>query len=205
MAIDAQFIQIKVFGELQGQEVLNVFHYQLFLDANPSVALSDVAVSWGVFFDQFVMSLLSTTFTTSRVVIDNLSAPLEFYEGTFVATGDATGDCMPAHDTFSVKLIRQSKLTRNGRKSFSGVSENTANNGVITLPAQTVTELENFCGQPLEFLNPENGDAPYFLNPVIIGRTLNAQGIYELDLNRVNLVVGAQLNPRVRTQNTRKA
>jgi hypothetical protein len=42
------------------------------------------------------------------------------------------------------------------------------------------------------------------LENVIVGRTLNAQGVYEIDLARVNFVESITIKQYVTTQNSRK-
>lgn len=204
MATTGDVIRITTKASLQGQEVLNVFFYNINIDDTPGVNLSELGVQWGVGFDTSIVTALSSQLTYQNIILENLTDGFEFSEGTYTATGDADGQPLPVHDTVSVKLLRSSKLTRNGRKSFSGLTENQNDNGNLGMSALQISEIESFLGQPFTYLDPNDNSLTAILQPVIVGRTLDVNGVYQLDLNRLNPITGATVNPRIRTQNTRK-
>lgn len=204
MVQDNDILQLTVFGRQQGQDVLNVFHYLYFTESVNNPSLEDIATAWGIEFDTKVLVALSTKLSYQRVLLENLTDGLEFSDGTYIASGDVTGEALPSHDTYSVKLIRSTKLTRNGRKSFAGVAENLQADGAVLLSAPQIQDIEDFCGLPLSLPVASISPDPVILSPVIIGRTLDVNGVYQLDLTKINPVTGAQLKLGVRTQNTRK-
>jgi hypothetical protein len=204
MATVGDVIRITTKGLLQGQEVLNVFFYNINIDDTGGVDLAELGVQWGVDFDTEVVSALSTQLQYQNIILENLTDGFEFFEGTYNATGDATGQSLPVHDSLSVKLLRSSKLTRNGRKSFAGLTEDQQSSGNVALSALVISDIETFLGQPFTYVDPVDNSLQAILQPVIVGRTLDANGVYQLDLSRLNPITGATVNPRVRTQNTRK-
>ena len=197
-------IQITTKGSLQGQDILNVFHYQVGTVDSQNSNLEQLTITWFPNFDTQILAELSEVLLITSVLTENLTDGVSIFEASVNANGDIQGECLPAHDTYSFKLTRQTKVTRNGRKSFSGIPEGNQNNGDVVLSAANITQMENFLSQPVELdVNNDPLDL-LILNPVIVGRTLDVNGVYQLDLSKINNVVGAVLSPRIRTQNTRK-
>lgn len=204
MVQDNDILQFTVFAELQGQQVLNVFHYLYFSESASNPALVDIGTAWGVEFDTNVVLYFSEQLQYTRLLIENLTDGLEFSDASYDATGDQVGDTLPVHDTMSVKLLRSNKLTRNGRKSFSGLVEPSTSAGNILFDAATLGDIEDFCGNPLSLAVTATAPDPVILTPVIVGRSLNAEGKYELDLTKINPIVDAIADTVIATQNTRK-
>jgi len=204
MVQNNDILQITTFASFQQDDVLNVFHYQYNFDGPQNPSLADVATAWGTAFDTAINPALSAALVYDRVKIDNLTDGVEFTEGSFDTSGDLAGETLPAHDTISFKLVRQNKLTRNGRKSFSGIIESFQTNGILSVPQVNIDDMETFLGQPLELNIASVAPEPVFLNPVIVGRTKDVNGVYQLDLGKINFVQDAIMNPNVRTQRSRQ-
>ena len=202
---DNDVIQLELVGALQGQIIRNVFHYLIDHGQGGAVNLQTVIPLWFVEFDNMVLASLHTSVSYNLVIGKNLTVPEQIYEANVSATGDALGQCLPVHDTMSVKLIRTLGTTRNGRKSYSGIDEANTDAGDLLLNQSFVDDIEEFHGTTRTYEFP--GSSPAFnvnLIPVIVGRTAVTPGNYQLDLSKINLIAGAQVNSRVRTQNTRK-
>lgn len=197
-------IQVTLLGRLQTQQVVNVFHFRIFTTSGGLFDVTQAVQDWIVDFDASVLSLLSAGLVYDEVKAINLSNPIQILEIGISALGGKAGETLPIHDTVSVKLLRTTGITRNGRKAYSGIVEaDNANGGLLYTPAE-VTQLEDFHSTPFVWTDPDNPSFELTLTPVIVGRTLNAQNVYELDLSKINVIRGAVIAPRVRTQNTRK-
>ena len=189
---------------MQSQDFVNVFHYLVGNNDDANNTLQQIVTGWATQFDTAIVSKLATAMAFQTVKIENLTDGLDIYEGSFTATGDVAGETLPTHDSMSVKLTRQTRLTRNGRKSFGGLAEASVSYGTLTYDQTALDDIEDFLSQPIEV--DVDGDQTNYviLNPVIIGRTKNIDGVYELDLNKINNIIGAVVNPVVSTQNSRK-
>lgn len=197
-------LQFTVIGDLQDQEILNVFTYQVNNIDAVNNNLEAITQKWFIEFDTNILSNFSVNMVYNAVRTLNLTDQIDFYEGSVNASGDQPGTPLPVHDTCSIKLIRQTRLTRNGRKSFSGLTEENTANGNILFGQATVDMMELWLGQPVALDLDDDGQFNFIMTPVIVGRTLDGNGVYQLDLAKINNVIGANMNTRVRTQNTRK-
>jgi len=197
-------IQLEIVGLLLTQVVRNVFHYEVIHEGGGAVDISDVITAWFVDFDTNVLPPLSEKLTYNTVIGKNLTNPIQIYEAGVTANGDLAGDILPAHDCLSVKLVRTTGITRNGRKAYSGVAEAIVTDGVHSISPAQVTALEEFHYLDKPFVTLGDPAINVTFRPIIVGRTETAPGIYTLDLAKINTIKGAQLRPIVKTQNTRK-
>jgi hypothetical protein len=173
------------------------------LPANP-LTDPELAHSYGNLFVTDVIGALSTEATLTNVEAENLTDGLSFGQWAFNDSGIATGDPMPSYVAIGIKLARSSKLTRNGYKRIPGVPEVRCLGNVLTLPPTEKDNLEYFFGGVHQFDDITSPGDFFDLDPVIVGRTLNGEGKYELDLTRVNPITSAQVQTNVTTQNSRK-
>lgn len=202
--ITEQIVRITLFSRLQGQDSINVFFYATEADTLIEATLQDIATTFRDRLSALLFQNLSNTINGQRLLVEEMTNQLSFVDLNINLVGALSGECLPAHDTISITQIRNSRITRNGRKSFSGVPESRTSNGTLQYDAGEVTELESLVGDAFQ-VTPSNGvDPVYVVRPVIVGRTKDANGVYQLDFNKINSVSGASLNTRVRTQNTRK-
>lgn len=197
-------IQLTVDGQLQGQDVLNVFHFLLGVNVGGAVNISDVIPLWFIDFDTSILTLLVTDLEITSIRGINLSNPDAIYEESVQATGDVVGESLPVHDTISVKLIRTTGVTRNGRKSYSGVNEGATSNGDLLYSPAQLQAIEEFHYLDKVYPIPDEPTFEVTFQPVIVGRTQDVNGVYQLDLSKLNAIRGAEVNGRIRTQNTRK-
>lgn len=204
MAVPGDILRLKSFGSYLGQSFLNVWFYEVNTVTNGTVNLFRMAQAWGNGFGSSVLPSLSTSLSVNRIVIDNLTDGLEFADIGVVLPGGAAGDNAPSSLAFGVDLIRTTKITRQGYKRFPGVPEGTVSGNVQSIPAAQVTAIEDFCDASLFLQDYDTLGNDLLLNHVIVGRTKNAQDVYELDLTKINPVSSAQVRAFVSTQNTRK-
>lgn len=197
-------IQIDVIGKMQSSDVRNVFMFEILHGGGGAIDIDDTLVAWFTTFDNEILSQLSSTLSITDLKAKNLTNPLAIFEGSVAADGDQAGEALPVHDTLSFKLLRSSGITRNGRKSYSGLVETLVENGDITLSPAALANMELWHHQDQVFPTLDDPPIDVTYRPVIVGRTLNGSGVYELDLAKINTINGAKANTRVRTQNTRK-
>lgn len=200
-----QIIQITAKGRYLDQDIANVFHYRVeSIDAGSADDTLFLQEWLALFVAQFSL-LLVTDYSFVGASLDNLTDGISFADVGTSATGTLVGDPMPSSVCYAFKLSRSTKITRNGSKRFAGVSENNVSGNVHTFTGVVKDDLEAFLGSALVVdANPDGTVNDVVLSPIIIGRTLNADGVYELDLSKINLVNGAVMNPLVTTQNSRK-
>lgn len=139
-----------------------------------------------------------------RTVMDNLTRPLEFADFSELLTGYAGGDPAPPHDAILIRQTRFNKATRNGYKRIPFIGEAVMGGLTVTNPPGAKAGVEDWFGVEASLTgvyNSENVDTR--LVPIIVGRTANLAGVYEIDLTRINQVVGAVVL-RPTTQNSRK-
>lgn len=204
MATNTDYLRFTHEYLYQGETLLNVFYWQLQGSDGLPVTLDDLVQSYAIKAEIHIMSQLVDSLMWTKLTIDNLSDPNEFFEGVINIPGDDADEGMPSFVTVGVKLLRSTKITRAGYKRFTGIAQSNENAGVINYTPAEVDLIEDFCGQPQTIALTENPSRDVILAPMIIGRTKDANGVYQLDLSRVNAVNGAQVQSYLGSQNTRK-
>ena len=133
--------QYTVVQELEGQQVLNVYHYicrAVGTATNIPIALETV-------FNTIMIGAIKPIQTTDLkyrgAIIINLDNPDEFISGSLTATGDVAPDTMPPFVTWAFRLNRASRSVRNGQKRIGGVPEQFVTLGVATPLALTYLEV----------------------------------------------------------------
>lgn len=205
MAVLTDIIRITNKHTYQGQELLNVFYFQIIDGPTGTISFSDMVQGWGIEYEVNILSYMHETCVWDSALFENLSDDIEFFDESYGFAGEATGDSLPAFVSVAVRLNRQTKITRNGSKRFAGYSENANLAGDMNLSQTAIDAMESFCGDPLTFTltNVNNDDVT--LLPIIVGRTKDANGVYQLDLSKINTVTSAVVRPKLSTQNTRKS
>lgn len=192
-------------GTYLGQEIINVFFWRIKETDDNNVSLFATCDEISAQFRSQVLNLLSEKLNYTSIEVDNLTDGLEYAEYGMDISGTSLADAMPSYVCLGVKLNRLSKVTRNGSKRFCGVTENKATDNIHLYAPAEVSGVQSFCGA-VRVLADYDGTTHFVqLEPVIVGRTKNASGVYELDLSRVNTVVSASVKTNLTTQNTRKA
>lgn len=189
---------------IAGEECITVdFKKFETLPPNPMTPL-EIAVNYHARYDGLVNTHLSNECELQSVLYENLTNGLEFAEYVDPTVGGQSGQSMPSFVAIKVRLNRNTKLTRNGAKRIAGIPEARVADNLQSLAANSISNIEAFYGGSVFFNDVANPPDQYTMGTVIVGRTLNAQGVYELDLTRVNDVSSAAVDPFVTTQNTRK-
>ena len=187
-----------------GESVFNVFFYQIFQQDNAVWAYQDLLVEYDAFYQATVLQALSNQFSVVSYELDNLTDEVGFDILGSASVGIRPGLPTPSFNAIAVQLNRTSKITRNGSKRFAGLVEEDTDGNNLTMAQAFQDTIETFCGVVMHFPTLGGQAENVFLNQVIIGRTKNALGIYELDLSKVNLVGNASVKPLVTSQGSRK-
>lgn len=141
-------------------------------------------------------NVIASNAASTRVVINNMTLPLEGGEWVGSIPGAILGDPAPSFVALRVKQIVEDKRTRSGYKRIPFVGEGSFVGNNVTVAAGTKSAIEDFYGLEGEFnySSGEFGDISAKLQPVVVGRTKDPiTGIYELDLDKVNNVVAGSL------------
>lgn len=128
MALEqGSIVRVTDFQTYLGQQVLNVYYYRYFLLLGASdSAYEELALDFKQNIVDSVRSLQNTYLTHTEIRIENISNGVDIYSlspnvsGT-VAASDVT--VMPSNITAGYILRRGSRVTRNGYKRFSGLTE----------------------------------------------------------------------------------
>lgn len=196
----ADLIQINAEVECLGQTCLNVFHYRV-ASRDAGVVYQDVQDAFNEWWGVSVVPITSANAILTRQTILNLTNGLDIHEDVVSTPGGLSGDDLPSFNAWGFQLVRTTRLTRHGSKRFVGVLEAQT---VGNEPAAGLVDELNTCAAKLKEGIVRSGTAADMtLTPIIIGRTKNLAGVYELDLAKVNLVADAVFT-RITSQNSRK-
>jgi hypothetical protein len=161
-------------------------------------------IQYGIQHIARVRDVMSSTAKAYRTVFNNLSKPMEYGEFIGDDFGTQSGQAAPSFEAVSVKQQVPTRLTRAGYKRIPFVSDSLSNGNALTLNTTTKTALETFFGSPTEFETTVDGEIGNMtLQPLVIGRTKNAEGVYELDLDKIQEVSSAAVQSIVSHQVSR--
>lgn len=202
MAMSAgNIIQITMRTTFASQQALNVFHYAII---TPQSEFNPETVCDAFVTDELavLMPQLSSQVVLTGVEYKDLTNGLDIYEKAYSVNGGQSGDALPPFAAYAFRFNRSTALTRHGQKRFWGIPESHQANGTaISSQIPYLTEIaDTFNGDLQETAQSSRN---FVANPVIVGRTLNAQNVYELDLTKINPVASVAY-VRISTQNTRK-
>lgn len=198
MADINDLLQVTIESELQAQQMLNVYYYRVL----EGYSLND-EITGGEVLDELIAQLITPVRAFQHEDVDyrsievrNLSNGIEFVERPLAVSGQITGggDCLPAFVTVAFSLIRSTLLTRNGRKSYSGIPEAAVDGFSVNLGGTAETDTAD----GLKAIIVQGGTPT--LRPVIVKRPIPAspfdQYVYSFVSDALFLGLG--------TQNTRK-
>lgn len=205
MAQIGDILRLTLNGTYLGQQVRNVFFYEVAVGSTGGLAIGGFVDEWETDFQTRVADYLNPLYTADNVLVENLTDGLQFENVSVDIEGGLAGTAMPSFVSMSVRQNRSSKLTRNGYKRYAGLSEETVTVNSVGFSQGVRDIIAAFHSGFLQYLDYDGNGNDYILENVIVGRTKNAQGVYEVDLNRVNPVFTALVQDLVTTQNTRKA
>lgn len=191
---------------LFGQQVLNVYYYEVGTDLGGTTPL-EIAEGWWDSIEEALRACQHEELNHVEVTVESLDGSHDF--GTFtipigMGEGTRTGtDCMPPFASFGLKMIPQNRQVRPGSKRIAGVDEDVVDNGGVVSTGM-IALLQTFAdiiSAPIPFVG--------FLDtivPVVVGFPHPASPTGRpARLDRVAIPVTAtSVSTYVTTQNTRK-
>lgn len=204
MANPGDIIRCTHFYTYLTQEVLNVFFWKIGAGSESDLSLFTLSDDYLIQFQGLVLDNLSDSLVLNRILWENLTDGVEIVDFATTAAGAVGGEPMPSSVALGVILRRTNKITRNGYKRFAGLAETQVAGNLQLLSTPVKDNIESFCGVIRNYPDYDGAGGLVVLEPVIVGRTLDAGGNYEIDLSKVNPVITAQVKANVSTQNTRK-
>lgn len=202
-------IQITASTRFSGNEIRNVFHYEVTATAGDP-ALSEVLDA----FETDVVPAMANVLVGGAYIYalhgENLTDETTIFDLDMGLDhpGTRAGDAMPMFNALGIKLIRTTKSTRQGQKRFSPVSETDSTSGVFS--SGLITAAEALGDALIAALDVDDGSGnTATLIPVIYGEalperpskrggTLPARDAFK------NPIGGYSVNPLVTSQVTRK-
>lgn len=142
-------IRTRIRISVDGVNCYNIFHH-LITETTPSSGLSEYAFAecFGDTLAPLLKPVMSTSTRLLEVYSENLTDPVRpFGIYPMNAVGTATGQTAPSFVAGSIRQNVATRLTRNGYKRFSGVTEDMFAGGVFIGTFITAYEnLANFLG-----------------------------------------------------------
>lgn len=192
-------VQVTMTGISLNETTRNVFHYRV-TDANGSTTAQNLLEAFQNAVVAPLMNILSVDTEVRLLEIDNLTDGLSFGElPLFSVEGNVAGSVMPSYVVVGYKLLRSSKITRNGFKRFSGVVE-----ADVTGNLMTSTFVNSAANQAVidalgsEIVTGQAGVAASMF-PVILGRRPGQTPPFV-----TQDVAGVELQRNITSQNSRK-
>jgi len=205
MANVGDIIQITHTYRASGELSVNVFYFEIDVQTIVDVPLIDWLDQLADKWETGLAEIWHTSTISLTIRADNLTDGVEFAELATGFSGSETGEKAPSFIAIPVRLNRASKITRNGAKRISGITEDAFNGNLLTLTGNQPAGVITYCALVHAFVDIDGQGTNIELDQRIIGRTLNAQNVYELDLSKVNAITGVVIGANVSTQNSRKA
>lgn len=176
-----------------GQDAMNVYHYRLQFQAVANTAL-ELREAWRLAVSSAVLNICSTAVNYVGIDVYNLFDVADFDLYPTNGFGSRAGDALPSFVSWTFRLNRSNRLTRNGRKAFAGVAEQDQDDGIPN-PA-IVGALTDLAALMSSMIVSPNGNQ---YAPVIIRRPLPTfpPGVF-------SYIETASFS-RISTQNTRKS
>lgn len=186
------------------EPILNVYHYQV-MALTDSVPLPVYAEELAnAFYDaviQYLLPIQVSSLTHVRLDFENLTFQQEIASYTWETpyAGLDVSDYLPSNVAYSFRLVRYNRLTRNGRKSISGVADTAVVGGRNLAPAYVAAV--STAAQALGTFFPVEGETTdATMLPVIVRIPANP-GVSPTVFNPITQAVFRGFG----TQNTRKA
>jgi hypothetical protein len=205
--VDGEYLIFKHFQQQAGQQILNVFAYEV-TDAADAVPDSYYGAARGFYF--LFANTIRTLQTTALQHLRTECTPLVGIEQGIFANptpvlGSDVGQPLPTMNAASIQLVRTTRLTRHGWKRFGGLTE-----GGVTLNDLTAASLAILNDVITDVMNPTGVNFPqiddggntigsFVAVPVIVGDPVPPATTF-----RINLVSSCIPKSQVTTQNTRK-
>jgi len=140
---DGSIIRMKVFQEMQGQQILNVMHYEVTGGDIPVTDPAIVDLCRG-YMDVWVAPLrarVTTALTWNRVECEVLNTPwYGVYAYPTPLAGLSASDPLPIFNACSIQHVRSNKITRHGWTRLAGMTETDNQAGNISLDWRNIVE-----------------------------------------------------------------
>lgn len=154
------------------REMLNVYYFQV-VTITSEVPLpvygEDLQAAFNAHIIARVKAVQSTALKHIRVDMLNMTNLNEEYSHTWTTpiAGVTPGDYGPGNLTYSFRLQRYDRITRNGRKSIPGVPESAHYAGRLLAP-DYLTDISALSAVLGTFMTVEGDSVDATLNPVIV-------------------------------------
>lgn len=162
MAATGNTYEIRLGSVLDGQNMLNVFHYQC---ATGTPAALNLITTFNTNVLSNLQAIVSTSmeFTTQDCInLDDLS---DFWGGVYSTTfGAVSGQFLNPFVCWAFRMNRATRYVRNGAKRFAGVAESWIDNGVAN---STASPYLSAAGTAMGNTLTGGGSAPTY-KPVIL-------------------------------------
>ena len=189
---------------IYGQDCLNVDFKEIkTLPTNPLTDFEFARDYYFVWHDA-MKNIISNDATFKSVLVENLTDGISFAQYDDNEVGVLATESVSTFVSAGIRLNRSTKITRNGYKRVAGLGEDqVSDNEVVSLPANKDLARSLYANTVVldDLSNPPD---TYECTTVIVGRTLNGSGVYELDLTKINPVLTATFMPMVTSQTSRK-
>jgi len=198
-ALQGDLLQIVDFQTYLDQQVLNVYYYRVQPVGGINDDGYDVVLDW--FEDNVVAAVANiqnAQLNHYQLELRNLSNGLDIVVHPIDVDGSAgSGGASAAASFLTVgfKLIRESLVTRNGYKRFSGLDETNTSENQFFFPAGTQAALETALAEDIV------SGIITLAEPVIVKRPIGSPPVASYDYSSIG---SAQYAGRMGTQNTRK-
>jgi len=198
--VNGDVVRIEAVQTYLGSTVRNVYFYQL-QNVSGTVDAPSIVTDWQVQVLSYVVQIQSASVDYVAVKLDNVTDGLSFFEVALTATSGAqSGATINSFTAYSFKLLRGSKLTRNGFKRICGVTEDNVNGNQIIqtfFDSQAYIDAANAFGDTVN-VTDTSGTADFV--PVIASRPTATRPGY-----LVQPVVDVEAQQFLTTQVSRKA
>lgn len=111
--------EVKLYGSLQGEQTLNVFHV-----FRVNAGATSLLIRSGLHDTVVNPTLLSATsdrLTYNRYLTYNLGDVSDFEDLNMSTAGTVAEESLPAHDAVTIRFQRASRAFRHGYKRFAGI------------------------------------------------------------------------------------
>lgn len=204
MAQIGDIVQVTHKYQAAGETALNVFYYEITAQTQADEPLltwlDELSTQW----DTGLREIWHTSTISTSIRADNLTNGVEFAEIATGWNGNQAGEPAPSFVAIPVRLNRTTKVTRNGSKRISGITEDLFNGNAVVLSGNQAPGIYTYCATSYLFTDVDGAGNDVQITQRIVGRTKNAQGVYELDLAKVNPIGGVVIGANISTQNSRK-
>jgi len=181
-----------------GEKVLNIYYYRIITIAGLGSDYLELVADW--FEDNVIAAVVQEQIgqlSHDLISTRNLSNGIDFYEKPIDTVGTLTADAngqAPSYVSLGFKLIRESLVTRNGYKRFSGLADARIQGNTYFGDEEDIAAIEDALAADIVI------GAVSVAEPVIVKRPLAAAPIASYEYSSI----GSSQMVGLGSQNTRK-